>query len=553
MVWRVARDPQLRRLQVSFLGFAFAEHATWLAIIVYAYERGGVAESGLVALVQLLPAMVVAPFAAYAGDRFRAERVLTFGYAAQSVAMTATAVGMWAGLPLLAYAAATVAASTITFARPVLSSVLPAITRTPGDLVAANVVTGFVEYVGMMLGPLIGGVILAAWSPAAVFAACGLATANSAIAAARVRLGDDEGHAVGGGSDMRARDVLGAVWQGLRAVRSHGALRSLIVLMSLGGLVRGVYDVLLVTYAAARLGGGGGQAGLLGTGAGIGAVAGAVLAAGLIGRARIAPYLLASALLFASAFWALSAVHLVVIAVLLFGMFGLAESLLRVTAAVGVQRLSPDEFLARIFGVGEGLQMAAMALGSFLVSILVRWLGLGTALVALGSALLLSMAWSTSAFRRRGGDVPPPADAVIDRLLADPVFEHLGVPALSRLALAAVDVRLSAGVVVITQGQPGDRYYLVVDGSVDVTIDGRFTRTMSAGASFGEIALVRAVPRTATVTTSTEVHLLAIERDDFLQVVTGHPRSTAVAADVVRSFVDDGPTSLTDGPSSLGG
>ena len=535
VVWRVARDPQLRRLQVAFIGFAFAEHATWLAIIFYAYERGGIAESGLLAMIQLLPATVVAPFAAYAGDRFRPERVLSCGYAAQAISMTATAIAMWAHQPVFAYIAATVAASCITFSRPVLSAILPAITQTPADLVAANVVTGFVEYMGMMLGPLIGGVILANSGPALVFAICGAATANSAALSLRLKL-------IRGMIDtsaIKTREVVGAVWAGLRALRAHAALGSLVILIAIGGVIRGLTDVLMVLFAEARLSGGGAEAGALGTGLGIGAVAGAVVAAGLIGRARIAPYLFGSALACTTAFCALGGTNALAVAIAMFILFGLAESILHVTAAVGIQRLSPDEFLARIFGVSEGLQMGAMAIGSYVISLVVRGLGLGPAMVALGIAVLVSMVWTTARFRRLGGDVAPPPADVIDRLLQDPVFEHLAIAALSRLTVSLERVSVPAGVAVISEGELGDQYYLIVDGTVDVTIAGRFVRTMAAGDSFGEIALLRGLPRTATVTTTTTVELFAVARDDFLQAVTGHPHSMAAATETVRTFLAD--------------
>ena len=535
VVWRVTRDPQLRRLQVSFIGFAFAEHATWLAIIFYAYQRGGIAESGLLAMIQLLPATIVAPFAAYAGDRFPPERVLSCGYAAQAISMTATALAMWADQPVLAYIAATVAASSITFSRPVLSAILPAITQTPADLVAANVVTGFVEYLGMLLGPLIGGFILAGSGPALVFAICGAATANSAALSLRLKLVRQAIDA----SAIKAGEVLGAVWAGLRALRAHAALRSLIVMVSIGGLIRGLTDVLMVLFAEARLSGGGGEAGALGTGLGIGAVAGAVVAAGLIGRARIAPYLFASGLLCAVGFCALAGTNGLVLAIAMFILFGLAESMLHVTVAVGVQRLSPDEFLARIFGVSEGLNMAAMAIGSYVISLVVRGLGLGPALVVLGVAMFVVMVWTTARFRALGGDVAPPPAEVIDRLLQDPVFEHLAVAALSRLTVELELVTVPAGDVVITEGEHGDRYYLIVAGTVEVTIGGEFVRTMGAGDSFGEIALLRDLPRTATVTCATDVDLYAVARDDFLQAVTGHPRSIAAATETVRTFLAD--------------
>ena len=192
VVWKVARDRQLFRLQVGFAGFAFAEHATWLAILVFAFERGGVREAGFVAVVQLAPAIVVTPFAAYAGDRFRPERVLAAGYAMQSLAMLATAAAMWNDRPMLAYARGAVAATCITFSRPVMGSILPIVARTPSDLVAANVVTGFTEYVGMFVGPLIAAVLLASGSPASVFGVCAAITAASALLSAGIHLRDGD-------------------------------------------------------------------------------------------------------------------------------------------------------------------------------------------------------------------------------------------------------------------------------------------------------------------------------------------------------------------------
>lgn len=535
VLWRVARDPVLRRLQMSFIGFAFSEHATWLAILVYAYGRGGVGEAGLVAMIQLLPAMVVAPFAAYAGDRFRAERVLSFGYVLQSVSMAATALAMWADLPIASYVAATVVASATTFSRPLMGAVLPEITRTPSDLVAANVVTGFVEYVGMFLGPLVAALVLAIGSPAAVFAMCAGATAISALLSLGLRLERTAKVVI----KSSPRDVLTGVWEGLREVTSRNALRALMVLMIIGGLVRGATDVLMVLFAEARLDGGGGAAGLLGVGMGVGAIVGAVGSAGLIGRPRIASYLVGSAALFALAFIVLSGVELLMLGMVLFASFGLGESLLRVTSSVGTQRLAPDAFLARIFGVVEGLQMAAMALGSIAVSVVVQAMGLGPALVTMGSVVAVTMTLTTVRFSRAGGDVPPPPAELIDRLLRDDVFQHLPGLALARLAGRVHEERFEPGTSVITEGEIGDRYYLITSGRVTVSMAGEFVREMGPGQAFGEIALLRDLPRTATVMTTMPSTLLVVEREDFLGAVTGHPRTLAAATDVAAGFMPD--------------
>jgi CRP-like cAMP-binding protein len=142
-------------------------------------------------------------------------------------------------------------------------------------------------------------------------------------------------------------------------------------------------------------------------------------------------------------------------------------------------------------------------------------------------------------FKHLGGDVPPPPNHVVERLLADPVFEPLGTAAVARLASRVHAVSADAGTVVITEGERGDRYYLLVTGTVDITIKGTLVRTMTAGESFGEIALLRDVPRAATVTCATPVVLFAVSRDDFLATVTGHPRSLATASRIASDLIPD--------------
>jgi cyclic nucleotide-binding protein len=272
---------------------------------------------------------------------------------------------------------------------------------------------------------------------------------------------------------------------------------------------------------------------------GIGAVIGAIGSAGLIGRSRLLPYLLASALLAAAPYFGLIGIDVLLPAMVMFLLFGVSESVLRVTTSVGIQRSSPDGVLARIFGVAEALQMALMALGSLLVAVLVDIAGFERALAIIGGVTALAMVAASIRFRRLGGDVPPPPDAIVVRLLDDPVFEPLGSAAVSRLADRAEMLTGAPGTVVITEGEDGDRYYLIVDGTVEVTIRGQVVRTMSRGQSFGEIALLRNIPRVATVTCVTEVDLIAIARDDFLETVTGHPRSLATAARIAGDLVPD--------------
>ena len=107
------------------------------------------------------------------------------------------------------------------------------------------------------------------------------------------------------------------------------------------------------------------------------------------------------------------------------------------------------------------------------------------------------------------------------------------------LASRLVPVEVVAGTEIIRQGDPGDRFYIVAEGEVAVSKDGRPVVSLEQGDFFGEIALLRDVRRTATVTAHTDVRLYALERDDFLEAVTGHPLSKEAADTVTRARLDD--------------
>ena len=183
--------------------------------------------------------------------------MLAVGYAMQSVAMVATAAAMSSDRPMLAYAAGAVTATCTTFTRPVMGALLPIVARTPSDLVAANVVTGLSEYVGMFVGPLIAAVLLAQGSPMWVFGVCATITAASALLSAGLRVSEETDDA---GPRIDARGAVAEIFGGVRAMAEVATLRTLMILVGLGALTRGVNDVLMVLFADERLDGGGGAA-----------------------------------------------------------------------------------------------------------------------------------------------------------------------------------------------------------------------------------------------------------------------------------------------------
>ena len=216
-------------------------------------------------------------------------------------------------------------------------------------------------------------------------------------------------------------------------------------------------------------------------------------------------------------------------ALVMLALSGAGKAFFDVAGRTLLQRTVRDEVLARIFGVQEGLLMAGLALGSIAAPVLVALFGARGAFVAAGAFLPLLGAVSWGRLRRieEGGVVPGPELAVLLRI---PFFQPLSQPVLERLSWNLVPVTTPAGSVVIREGDPGDRFYMIEDGTVSVVAGGVPIATLGPGGYFGEIALLRNVPRTATITADTDLRLLALERDDFLAAVTGS-RPSAERAD----------------------
>jgi MFS family permease len=213
------------------------------------------------------------------------------------------------------------------------------------------------------------------------------------------------------------------------------------------------------------------------------------------------------------------------------GLVGVGETLVEVAGPTLLQRSVPDSVLARVFGALESLLITMIGVGGLLAPVLIEFLGIRGALIAVGALLpvLAAAFWSRLADLDRAH---PVAAREVELLRPVPFFAPLPEPTLEQLAAALVPVEVPAGRTVFQRGDAGDRFYVIADGTVEVEVEPGQGKVLGPGDFFGEIALLRDIPRTATVTAQAGVGLYALERDDFIGALTGHAPS-ADAADAV--------------------
>jgi hypothetical protein len=531
----VLRNPALRRVELAFLGFSLMEWAIWVAILVFAYGNGGAGEVALVAVLQLAPAAVVAPLAASFGDRYPRERVLLTAYLLQAAVAAAMAASLLASAPVaLVYALAAASNSGFTLTRPVQAAILPSLSRTPAELTAANVAAGSIENTAILVGPAVAGLVLQGLGPAPVFAGAAAVSLAAAILVAGLprTIAPDRGERTGG-----LRSTIGETMAGFAMLAREERPRSVVVLLGSASVLWGALDVLLVVLALDALAMGQSGVGFLNAAIGAGGIVGALLTALLIGRARLAAPFGVGLLLWGGALATVGLLPLPLVALLLLAVAGMGRVVMDVAGRTLLQRVSPDALLSRVFGVLEGIDNASLAVGSIVAPALLAIAGTRGAFVAAGVALIgfTALSWRRLLRVDAAGVVRPRELAA---LMSVQFFTSLSGQALERLAAALIPVTARPGTQIITQGHLGDRFYIISSGEVRVDVDGNPVRTLGAGESFGEIALLRDIPRTASVTAVTRVELLALDRHHFVETVTGQPAAAAAAEEVIHSHLD---------------
>jgi MFS family permease len=528
----VMANPALRRLQIAWAASVTGSLAFLVTISVVAYRHGGGAAGvGVLMLMRMVVSAVCSPFTAILADRWSPKRAMigSDGLRAVLVGVLALAVHASAGIVVI-YAITCVIAAVSTAFRPAQAVLVPALARTPEELTAANAVATTIESAAIFIGPGIGGLLLAAGGSTVSFAACAAVLVWSATLVALV----PEPDRIAAEEPAEANEgLLQTITGGARALLSSPLLAVVVAVYALQAMVAGGMAVFTVVLALQVLHLGNAGVGYLDSAFGIGGILGGVAAAMLAAGRRLALAFAVGVLVWGAGIALVGVASSTVLVLLLLAGVGAGNTVVDVAAITLLQRSAPTRVIGRVFGVMESILLGAIGVGSIAAPALLDLVGARTAIVLTGLTLPVAVALTGRWLVRL--DTLPEAVAAHVRLLRElTLFAPLSQPALEQIAVNLRPVAIPAGTAVVREGEPGDEFYIVEQGALGVTVGGRPGIPIHAGGFFGEIALLRDTPRTATVTATTDCVLLALERDQFLAAVTGHTDSAA-AADLVAA------------------
>jgi MFS family permease len=531
----VFRNRGLRRITLAFAGSIVGDWAYAVAVALYAYEHGGPTAVGVLGVIRYVSMALVTPFASMLGDRYPRRLVMVCSDATRAVLVLAGAAVISNGGPELAVYALAIATSLAGSPfRSAQASLLPDLAETPAELSAANVASSTVESVGFFAGPALAGAILAFAGIPTVYVLDAATFIWSALLVLGIRVPkrEPEAPAAAGDAGEPSEGFLTEAGAGYREILGSRDLRLLVGLFCAQTVVAGASLVFTVAIALDMLHLSQSGLGYLNATVGIGGVVGGFLALVLAQRGRLARDFGIGVIFWAAPLVLVALWPSVAAAVIAMILLGLANSVVDVNGFTILQRITPKETMSRVFGAMESALIGGMAIGALLMPLLISTVGLRWGLAVIGVAVSAIVVAGGAGLRRI--DVIALAPPGLELLRGVSLLSPLPEPVIERLARALITVEVPSGGVVIREGEGGDRFYVIESGSVEVTKDGRHVAMLGPGDFVGEIALLRDVPRTATVTATSATVLQALERRHFIPAVTGQ-----------RSFEEEADATMT--------
>jgi hypothetical protein len=318
---------------------------------------------------------------------------------------------------------------------------------------------------------------------------------------------------------------------GLAAIARIRGAAVLLAIAAAIALVWGTFDVLVVTLAFDGLGIGAAGVGALHTAIAVGVFVGAAGSVVLVGRSRIAPALLAGAIVLGASIGALGFGESLLLAVVATGITGASTTVLDVAGRTLLQRVVDDSLLTRVFGAIESLWMIGFGIGGPIAAGLVSLLDLGGAFLVTSAVVPAITLLGYRALGKLERDAVVPARQ-LELVSGLAMFAPLPRVDLERVARQLDRIEVAEGTDVIREGDVGDRFYVIDAGTFEVLHDGRMVATMTQGDHFGEIALLHDVLRTATVRAASDGAVWALDQEEFLATVTGMPQTRTAAHEI---------------------
>jgi MFS family permease len=533
--WRVTADalsvPDLRRLNVAYLGSQLAGWAYLVAIGVYAFDHGGASQVALMTVIRFVPAVVAAPFAGSLADRYPRRHVLVAVDMVRGSALAVAGVLVMSGAPPTAvYVAVAFSALAGTAFEPAKAALLPTLAHTAEQLTAANALGATIESTGLTLGPALGGLLLTVGSVQLVFFTLTGASVLSAVLVSRIA-----GEPVQDSPAAETESVLRRSLAGFSTIARDRTLRTVVSVFGVQMLAFGLLNVFLVAIGLQELHIGAGGVGWLNAAAGVGGILGGVLTVSLAGRRLAKPLALGMCLLGLGYLLAalIASEPAALIAMLLMNLGGLYVDIATFTL---LQRAVDETVLARAFSVIGTIIVGSLLVGGGLAPALISLLGLRLALGVTGGAILIAIAVALPALVRIDAAARAPLDG-LSLLRELELFKHLPVPLLEQLAADLVEQSAADGEVLVTQGEPGDAYYVIATGAAVVSVDGKQITHLGPGDGFGEIALLLQTPRSATVTAAGDTQLVLLMRDLFLTAIAGNEETRRAGQAIAQGLL----------------
>jgi MFS family permease len=525
---RLLRNGPLVRLLGGEFVSSIGDWLYLVALLVLVYQSSSdPLLLGIVGAARVLPYVILSIPAGIVADRFDRRLVLLVTDVARGAIMLGLAALQAAHGPLAAIVGLAILATCFsTFFGPTIGSYLPSLVTDESELGPANSAWSSLDNLAFVIGPAIAGLLIAIGGLTAAFLLNAASFAVIAIVLWRLpRAAVRTGRPDGASAAVASTDVRPAA--GRLPLRP---LAGLAVIDVASGFAIGGIGILTVVLATRQLGAGEDGTGYLNAAIGVGGLLGAIGSGLVVVRSRLSLPLIAGVIAFAIGLTGLGLSTTLGAGFVMLAVASAGSLLVEVVSTTLLQRIVPPGARGRAIGSIATVGTLAYASGSFALPILADRLGAAPVLGATAVLVVAAGVLGTVLVGGSGAEAGDPELAAVARRVAGlPLFA--GIPAFRVATTLArgVTLQVPAGQPIIRQGEPADRFYVILDGSVEVTRSekpdqsAQRLRSLGPDDAFGELGLLTGAPRSATVTAETPVRLLALDAPVFLELVTAGP------------------------------